>query len=91
MRSLVKVQKNKNITLPTWAMRRYRVVFGDYLQIAETSAGLVLRPVKVVDADQAYFWSKEWQEGEAEAERDIKAGKVKRIGTARSLRKDLLG
>ncbi len=26
---------------------------------------------------QAYFWSKEWQEAEMDAERDIKSGHVK--------------
>ncbi|MEK7353746.1 MAG: hypothetical protein AABZ77_04490 [Chloroflexota bacterium] len=26
---------------------------------------------------QAYFWTKEWQEGEKQADEDIKAGRVK--------------
>ena len=28
------------------------------------------------DRDQAWFWSKEWQRGEAQADRDIRAGRV---------------
>lgn len=27
-----------------------------------------------IPADQAYYWSREWQEGEAEADADLKAG-----------------
>ncbi len=89
MPSLVKVQRNKNITLPVSAMKRYRVREGDYLQAQETPAGLLLRPVKVVDASQAWFWSKEWQAGEREAGEDIRAGRVKRFKTVKDLAKDL--
>jgi len=36
----------------------------------------VIRPVKVIHPDQEYFFTKEWQEKEAEAERDIAEGKM---------------
>jgi len=32
--------------------------------------------LKRIDPEQAYFWTKEWQEGEREADEDIKAGRV---------------
>lgn len=32
-----------------------------------------------IPKDQAWFWTKEWQEGEKEAEEDIKAGRVKKF------------
>jgi len=88
-RTLVKVQKNKNITLPVSAMRRYRMRTGDYLQVRETPEGLLLRPIKVVDAAQAWFWTKGWQEGEREAEADIRSGRVKRFKGVKDLAKDL--
>jgi antitoxin MazE len=34
-------------------------------------------PKKPVDKSQAYFWTKRWQEGEREADENIKAGRVK--------------
>ena len=37
---------------------------------------LVIRPVKVIHPDQEYFFTKEWQEKEAEADKDIAEGKV---------------
>ncbi|MBI2859827.1 MAG: hypothetical protein HYX90_12230 [Chloroflexi bacterium] len=46
-------------------------------------------PKKLVDKGQAYFWSKQWQEGEIEAEEDIKAGRVKAFSSAEGLIADL--
>jgi hypothetical protein len=37
---------------------------------------LVIRLVKVVHPDQEYFLTKEWQEKEAEADKDLVEGKV---------------
>jgi len=31
---------------------------------------------KLVDKEQAWFWTRRWQEGEREAEEDIRAGRV---------------
>ena len=39
--------------------------------------------------DQAYFWTKEWQEAEAEADEDIKSGRVTRYSTVEELIADL--
>ncbi len=38
---------------------------------------------------QAYFWTKDWQAAEAEAEADIKAGRVKVFDSADALIEDL--
>jgi len=32
---------------------------------------------RLVDRDQAYFWTREWQEGEREADEDIRMGRLK--------------
>lgn len=36
----------------------------------------MIKPAKIIDADDAFFYTKEWQEGEAEADKDIKGGKL---------------
>ncbi|MGB6872548.1 MAG: hypothetical protein WBE46_00140 [Dehalococcoidia bacterium] len=46
-------------------------------------------PKKLVDKSQAYFWTKRWQEGEREADEDIKAGRVKTFDSVDELIKDL--
>ncbi len=40
-------------------------------------------PKKSVKKSQAYFWTKRWQEGEKEADEDIKAGRVKTFNSVK--------
>ena len=46
-------------------------------------------PKKLVDKSQAYFWTRRWQEGEREADEDIKAGRVKNFDSVDELIQDL--
>lgn len=89
--AVVKVQKNKNITLPAWVMRRFHVEAGDFVRLEETKGGVVMKPAKLVDSEQAYFWTPEWQEGEREASEDIRKGRVKRFRSVQALKRDLQG
>jgi len=87
--SVVKVQKNKNITLPMWVIQRFHLGAGDFVRVEETAGGVVLKPAKLVDPAQAYFWTKEWQVGEREVEEDIRKGRVKAFKNIKELIKDL--
>jgi AbrB family looped-hinge helix DNA binding protein len=73
---LVKVKRNYQITIPQNLRRIIRLTVGDYVEVDIQDDTLVIRPVKVIHPDQEYFFTKEWQEKEAEAERDIAEGKV---------------
>ncbi len=48
-----------------------------------------MSPVRVIKKDQAYFWTKEWQKKEQEAEDDLKKGRYKKFDSADGLIKDL--
>ena len=48
---------------------------GDLLDAEITAEGILLRPRKVIDASQAWFWNPEWQAGERDAEADLTAGR----------------
>lgn len=72
--ALVKVRQNYQITIPAEVRKSMKV--GDYLDVEKKDGELVLKPVKMVHSDQAYFHTKEWQEAEAEADREITSGKT---------------
>ena len=43
----------------------------------------------LIDSDQRWWWTEAWQSGERQAERDLKAGRVKVFVNADQLLKDL--
>jgi len=49
----------------------------------------VLMPKKLVDKNQAYFWARRWQDGEREADEDIRAGRVRTFNSIEQLVEDL--
>ena len=60
----------------------FEVMFGD-------EGDILLRPVTTVNSQDAWFWSKGWQEGEREAEEDLKHGRVKKFINVHELIKEL--
>lgn len=64
------------LTLPEEIRAAAHLEEGDLLEAEITEDGILLRPQKVIDATQAWFWTPEWQAGEREADADIAAGRV---------------
>jgi len=73
---LIKVKHNYQITIPNSLRKKLNIAVGDYLEAEKQNGDLVLKPVKMVRSDQAYFYTKEWQKGEGKADKDIKKGEV---------------
>ena len=74
--ALVKVKRNYQITIPHSLRKRLNLAIGDYVEIEDQDGEMVMRPVKLVHPDQEYFYTKEWQKGEREADKDIARGDV---------------
>jgi AbrB family looped-hinge helix DNA binding protein len=64
------------LTLPREIREAARLEEGDPVEVELTADGILLRPAKLIDATQAWFWTPSWQEGEAEADADIAANRV---------------
>jgi AbrB family looped-hinge helix DNA binding protein len=64
------------ITIPRRIRESAHLEEGDPLEVEMVPEGILLRPRKVIDATQAWFWSPEWQAGELEASADIAEGRV---------------
>ena len=69
------------LTLPAEIRAAARLEEGDLLEAEITEQGILLRPQKVIDATQAWFWTPEWQAGEREADADLAAGRVETFGS----------
>ena len=64
------------LTLPEEIRAAARLEEGDLLEAEITDEGILLRPQKVIDATQAWFWTPEWQAGERAADADLTAGRA---------------
>lgn len=62
------------LTLPEEIRTAARLTEGDLLDAEITDEGILLRPQKVIDATQAWFWTPEWQAGERDADAQEAAG-----------------
>lgn len=80
--NVLQIRSNGQITLPASTRRAVNLEEGDLLEvIVEEDGSIRLIPKIAVDRSQAYFWTKRWQEGEREAEEDMRLGRVKEFKT----------
>ena len=63
------------ITIPADIREAAYLEAGDPVEVVIVDEGILLRPRKVIDSTQAWFWSREWQLGEREAFADYSAGR----------------
>jgi antitoxin PrlF len=89
--TLTRIRGKGQLTLPEHIRRAARLKEGDYLEVTTRGGEIVMRPKKLVDADQAWFWTDAWQAGEREASEDIAAGRTTRSASANDFVKDLDG
>ena len=89
MPSYSKVTRHGQITLPAPVRKCLGIEEGDLVEIEVVDEKAVLVPKRLIDKNQAYFWTKKWQEEEKEADKDIETGRVEMFDTVEELMKDL--
>ena len=73
---ILKLRKNAQVTLPAGIRKAAHLEEGDVLDCEVHDGRIVLTPKKLVDKRDAWFWSHDWQQAEAEAQKDIESGDV---------------
>lgn len=86
---VLQIRHNFQITLPAEIRKRLHLEIGDILETNVQGDKIIIVPKKTIDAEQAWFWTKEWQEAEKETEQDLKTGRVKKFKSVEDLIKDL--
>ncbi len=62
------------LTLPGDVREALHVQEGDDIEFVVTEGGVLIRGLKAIPAEQAWFWTDEWQSGEREASAQVSAG-----------------
>ena len=90
MTETIKIRKKYQITLPTAIREAAGVYEGDFLTAeVKEDRTIVLRPGRLIDADEAFFYTPEWQAAEREVDEDLAAGRYKDFETVDDLIADL--
>lgn len=72
----LEVRQKGQVTLPVSLRTQWSIKEGDLLEAVSLDNGIYLKPKKLIDAQDAWFWSKEWQQAEQEAEADIRSSRL---------------
>ena len=88
--TLVQVRKKYQITLPAAIRKAAGISEGDLLAAqVQDDRTILLRPRRLVDADEAFFYTPEWQAAEREADEDLATGRYDDFETMTDLLADL--
>ncbi len=87
----ISLQGRGVVTLPAALRRKLHLdEKGSQVEVVERTDGVIeLRPLLAIPADEAWFWTPEWQAKEREAEEEIKAGRTSGPFTRAEARKHL--
>lgn len=77
MENIIQLSRDGQLKLSPRLRRSLGLRSGEYLHVKIVGHSLILTPQKVLDKDQAYFWSAEWQAAEQAAQADIETGRTK--------------
>ena len=86
---MITLRENGQLTLPADVRKRVSAKPGDVFVAEVADDAIVLRPKRLVDASQAYFWTPEWQRAEREVSAEIRAGRLKRARNVEELIREL--
>jgi AbrB family looped-hinge helix DNA binding protein len=88
---LVRLRARGQVTLPSFIREKLRLEEGSFVLVKVLDNSIVLVPQETVDKEQSWFWQQKWQNLEAEAEADIREGRVKSLGSVEELFDEIEG
>lgn len=87
MGTTVKVRQKYQVTIPEDVRSKISLKIGERVEVIARGNEIVIRPIVEIPRDQAWFWSKEWQEQIAKSMEDMKKGRVKVFKSVEEARK----
>ncbi len=87
MGTTVKVREKYQVTIPQEVRGKIPLKVGERVEVTARGTEIVIRPIVEIPRDQAWFWSKEWQEQIAQSIKDLERGKMKVFKSVKEARK----
>ena len=74
--TIMKISPQGQIRIPKKIMITLGIEKGDYVEVDVEERQIVLKPRKLIDPSQGWYWTKEWQKMEACVDDEIDKGLV---------------
>lgn len=87
MGTTVKVREKYQVTIPEEVRGKIPLKVGERVEVIARGSEIVIRPMIEIPRDQAWFWSKQWQEQITQSMRDFEKGKIKVFKSVKEARK----
>jgi len=87
MGTTVKVREKYQVTIPEEVRGKIPLKVGERVEVIARENEIVIRPIIEIPRDQAWFWSKQWQEQITRSIKDFKKGKIKVFKSVKEARK----
>ncbi len=71
MPAIMKISPQGQIRIPKKIMIALGIEKGDYVEVDVEERQIVLKPRKLIDPSQGWYWTREWQKMEAEVDAEI--------------------
>ncbi len=76
MATVMKISPQGQIRIPKMIMQTIGIEKGDYVEVELKDDYIVLKPRKLIDPTQGWYWTKGWQRAETEVDEQIKKGEL---------------
>jgi len=87
MGTTVKVRDKYQVTIPEEVRGKIPLKVGERVEVTARDNEIVIRPIVEIPRDQAWFWSKPWQDQVAQSIKDLEKGKIKVFKSVKEARK----
>ncbi|GBE12342.1 MAG TPA: AbrB/MazE/SpoVT family DNA-binding domain-containing protein [Desulfobacteraceae bacterium] len=76
MPTIMKISPQGQIRIPNKIMNSLGIEKGDYVEVEVKDSDIILKPRKLIDPSQGWYWTKEWQEMEDGVDGEIEKGVI---------------
>lgn len=81
----IEVRTRNQVTLPKALAKKLQIREGDLLEYSIEDGKIIITPKMLIPKEQAWFWTKAWQQGEKEAQRELDEKGIGKAYTAKEL------
>ena len=76
MSTIMKISSQRQVRIPKRIMQMLNIDIGDFIEIDVQEHEIVLKPRKLIDPSQGWYWTKEWQTMESEVDKQVELDEI---------------